>query len=86
MIGTVSRMDRGYRKAPSYEKNEDEGKLGRSDKRLRWIGRSRPYVVRDEVTITMDEIERNADVVVRRSLTASITSLLVNIFQVSTLK
>lgn len=86
MMETVGVMEKMHGKAPSDEKKKDDGKLGRSDERLERVENNRPYVVRDVITITMEEMVRAADVGVLRSLTASFASELVNFFEVTTTK
>lgn len=51
---TVIVIERSYDRVLSYEKNEDDGNLRRSDVRIARIERSGPYVIPDEIKITMN--------------------------------
>lgn len=53
MMGTVRAMRRRYEKMLSYVIQEDDGKSGQIDERPERIGKSGPYVVRDNINITM---------------------------------
>lgn len=57
-----------------------------SDERLERIEWSGPYILRDGITITMDEMARAADMNVTRSLTGSFGSQLMRIINESTIK
>lgn len=50
-IKAVNMMDRSYWRALSYEKKEDDAKLGRSHERLTRIERRCPYVVQDGIKL-----------------------------------
>lgn len=56
MMETVDMVVRSYERVLSYEKKKDNGKSGWSDEIQERTERSVPYIVRDEVTITMDEM------------------------------
>lgn len=40
MMETVGKVERIYKKAPSYRQNDDKGKMGRSDEGLEGIERN----------------------------------------------
>lgn len=85
-MGPVCTMQRSYEKALSYGKNEGDWKLGRSEEQFAKIEKSGPYVVRARIASRTDEMERAANVDVRRSSTASYASASVKIFKLSTMK
>lgn len=86
MIATVSLIEGCYERGMSYGRKEGDGKLARSAERLAGNERSGPYVVPDGITITMDEVLRAPEGGVRRSVTSSFASGLVDIFEVSNIK
>lgn len=86
MIETVDMMRRCYERALSYGMKVDNGMSRRTDERRASIERSEPYVVREGITITMDEIAGATDVGVRRSSTAGFLPGMVVIIRKSTLK
>lgn len=86
MIETVSVMDRSYKMKVSYGRKGGGEKLERTEQRLARIERSRPYVVRDGIKITVDDIALTADVSDHRSSAASYFPGLVESFEISTTK
>lgn len=52
----VNVMERSYEMAISYNNKDDSGKLGRSDGTVGNFRRCAPHVIRDAITITMDEM------------------------------
>lgn len=52
----VNIMYRSYERAPSFRRKEDDGKLGRINRKTEQIETYRPYVLRDKITIKMDEM------------------------------
>lgn len=60
--------------------------MKRSDEILPKIEKSRPYVVRDGILTTTDEMARGVDVGLCKSSKAGFASGLVEIFKVSTTK
>lgn len=55
MIETVSVIENRYKRALSYGKKKDDGRLKRSEKRLAAIERTVTYIVFDRTTITMND-------------------------------
>lgn len=53
---------------------KDDGKSGRDGGRLERTGKSRPYVMRDPIRMTISENTLAADIDGRRSLTAGFAS------------
>lgn len=83
---TVGMVEWRNRKALSYGMEKKDEKSGRGDERLQSLESSGPFVVRDMIKITMDELVRTADVGVRRGLTVRFESGMVNIFKVSSIE
>lgn len=77
---TVCVMERSFEKALTYEK-EDDGKLGRLVERGASVQRNGTYIVRDRITIKLDETAGASSVFVRRSWTESFASGLVDILR-----
>lgn len=53
---TISVMDRGYKKVLYYGRKEDEGKRRQNCERPAKIERSKPYIVRDGITVRLDKM------------------------------
>lgn len=56
MIEMIYVMERRYEKALSCEKKEDAEKSGRSDEKLKCFESSKPFAIRDEITIAMNKM------------------------------
>lgn len=56
IMENVSVMERSYYRVLSYEKEKDDGKLGRRHEKLASIERGLPYVLRDGIIITVHEM------------------------------
>lgn len=86
MIQSVRVMKRRYKTALSCVKKRDDGKLRKSDKKLKRIERSVFPFVRNGISVTVNAMACPAAVKVRRSLTASFASRSVEVFEVSIVK
>lgn len=64
----------------------DDAKLERSGDIISMIEKSGPYVVRDGITLKMDEVVQSIHLNIRRRSTANLESRLVTIFKGSTIK
>lgn len=83
---TVTVIERSYERVQKYRSKEDDGRLGRSGRKLVRTKRSWSYVVCDILTGTIDEMARAADVGMHWSSTAGFVSGLVKFLEVSTMK
>lgn len=79
-------MERSYRRVLLYGKKQDDGKMGRSKKRLAKLERSGPCVIRSIITIAMHEMEGATDVGVCKSWTTSNELGLLDVFKVNPIK
>lgn len=61
MMETINVMERNYERALPYRKVEIGGKLGRKDERTAKAEKSGPYLLRDGITIRIEETVRSAD-------------------------
>lgn len=85
MMERVSVMRSRYENELSHEMKNDNEKLRWCYERLEGVELSGSYVVREEITITMDNMARATDMNVRKSLTVSFATGLAKIFKVSTI-
>lgn len=84
MMETVAIMKKRYKRVLSYGEKKDNGKFGRSDKRMEKIENCGPHAIRDGIKITMNKIASAANVGVRGSSAASYALGLMDNFKMST--
>lgn len=82
----INVKERSYNSVLSYEKEEHDGKLGRSNGRVARLEMCVPYDVRNWIIIKIDEIAPAADVGVTRILASRVVSDLISILQLSTVE
>lgn len=83
---TANMTDRSNEGALSYGKKEGDGMLRRGDEKTAEIEGSGPCVVRDGITVMMDEMARATNVSVRKSSTVRFHSGLTMNSKVGTIK
>lgn len=86
MMETVQAMKRNYDRTLRNGKEKIDGKLRQKGERSAETEKNRPYIERDWITITVDEIARAVDVSARGSSAASFASRLLNIFKECTIQ
>lgn len=79
-------IERNYESALSYLKKKNDAKFGRGNERLERNERTGKQDIRDGSPITMHEMARASDVIVRSHSTARFASSRVERFKVSIIK
>lgn len=86
MIAAVNVMEKSYKTPLPYGKEKINANLTREDERMINAERRRPYLVRDNLIATLNEMTRTVDQNVERDLAANFAWSLVNIFEEKTIQ
>lgn len=86
MMETVSMIEKGYKRALPYGKEEILRKLGQCNDRMPKVERCGPYLLRDGITNIIDGTALAANESLRRSSPASLPPGLVETLKESTIK